>query len=936
MAKKQFLILYRQFLFRMMDPELLSADAQGDMSKLFGQFASLLVFLGLGLAMMGFGIDAAKLRPTAQVIVAWSGEHFLIATTMLVVGLFAVLSWDSTFPDRRDIFVLGHLPVRSRTMFVAKIAAVATALSVTVAALHFGAGIVWPFALNKERPATVAPAITYEPALPPVDADKLKSVLDRDLADQLRTGVLARGRGGGVSIAVWKHGVQRVFAYGAARPDSIFEIGSITKTFTGLALARLAVDRKASLKQPLRELLPAGTVAQAVGPEITLLDLATHRSGLRPDNVHGDDVTDRMNSYNVHDMYAYISKRGLAKRGYVPMEYSNFGVALLGQAIADYSGTNYAELIEKQIAIPLGMRDTAVHLSAEQRGRLIQGYTQPGHPVEPFNLGALAPAGALRSTAADMILYLAANLHPELVAEPGLPAALTLSHKVQAPLAPGWDIALGWFHNVDLSMYAHEGVTPGYTSSAFFVPSGDYAAVVLVNSGADEFGLFRVLSEHIRARLAGEPAISLNQTIEPVSGGIGGVARLFVAYWVTMFAAGAFIFCCVLGAQGLAAQLVPRQVFLRMSSVLQLAAFALFVCVYFLEPKLVAPGELATGQSHAYLEWSPTYWFLGLFQLLNGSPALAPLAWRAWTGLATVLSATGVAYSLAYLRTTRKIVEAPDIVSGSRSGSWLPRFGGAFETAVGQFSLRTILRSRQHRLMVAFYLGIGFAASVLLPRWPVMRELAEEAGGGISLSLMGSTILFTGLCVLGTRVAFALPMDLHANWIFRFTPIPSARGCLAARRRTFYAVAVGPVWTVSAGLLFAIWPWAVAAKHVLVLVLLGAIFVELGLYGVQKLPFTCSYLPGKSYFHMAFLLGVGTVLGLIAKAVQLERGILDDSRAYAALVITLAIVALGAWWRATALSKTFEGQLQFEDAADPAVFVLDLHRDGSTVMEPRP
>src|SRR4051794_9343817 len=106
MEKLQFRVLYRQFLFRMLDPELLSVDAQGDMSKLFGQFAALLVFLGVGLAFFGFGVDAAGLSPTAQLIAAWTGEHFLIATTMLAVGLFAVLSWDSAFPDQRDVHVL--------------------------------------------------------------------------------------------------------------------------------------------------------------------------------------------------------------------------------------------------------------------------------------------------------------------------------------------------------------------------------------------------------------------------------------------------------------------------------------------------------------------------------------------------------------------------------------------------------------------------------------------------------------------------------------------------------------------------------------------------------------------------------------------------------------------------------------------------------------
>ncbi len=144
MKQTQFRILYRQFLFRMVDLELLSADAQGDMSKLFGQFAALLVFISIALTLLAGMAGGAGQPPLAQLIGEWSAVHFVIATTMLVVGLFAILSWDSTFPDRRDVMVLAPLPIRARTIFFAKIAAVATALSVTVAALHVARGIPFP------------------------------------------------------------------------------------------------------------------------------------------------------------------------------------------------------------------------------------------------------------------------------------------------------------------------------------------------------------------------------------------------------------------------------------------------------------------------------------------------------------------------------------------------------------------------------------------------------------------------------------------------------------------------------------------------------------------------------------------------------------------------------------------------------------------------
>src|SRR5580698_5334176 len=156
MKETQFRILYKQFLFRMVDLELLSADAQGDMNKLFGQFAALLIFISIGLSVVGGAVGGAGL------IVEWSGVHFMIATTMLVVGLFAILSWDSTFPDKRDVMVLAPLPIQSRTVFLAKVAAVATALTVTVVTLQALPSFVWSMALNNHHRALTAPSIAFD------------------------------------------------------------------------------------------------------------------------------------------------------------------------------------------------------------------------------------------------------------------------------------------------------------------------------------------------------------------------------------------------------------------------------------------------------------------------------------------------------------------------------------------------------------------------------------------------------------------------------------------------------------------------------------------------------------------------------------------------------------------------------------------------------
>src|SRR5262249_39565065 len=156
------------------------------------------------------------------------------------------------------------------------------------------------------------------------------------------------------------------------------------------------------LDQPLRELLPPGNV-QPAGPEITLVDLATHRSGLptMPGNVRP-----KLAEYTLDDLYSFAAKRGVARAAHPPVIYSNGGYSLLGQVLADRAGTTFFGLIAQRITRPWGMRDTAIDLSPEQAARVIPAYTVTGEFRAPLAIGALAPSGGLNSTAGDLLTYL--------------------------------------------------------------------------------------------------------------------------------------------------------------------------------------------------------------------------------------------------------------------------------------------------------------------------------------------------------------------------------------------------------------------------------------------------------------------------------------------------------------------------------------------------
>ena len=923
----QFRVLYREFLFRMVDLELLSAHAQGDSNRLLGQFASLLIFLSvlLTLPALGFGHGS----PQQLVLAMFSSEHFLIATTMLVVGLFAVLSWDSTFPDRRDVLVLAPLPLRPRTLFLAKIAGVATALAVTVGALHCIAGLVWPIGLGSPAPAISAPALTWDPALPPASAAGLKAILDRDLVAPLSVGAMAPGTYAGLVIGVIKSGERRVFTYGTARPDSIYAIASVSKTLTALILARMIARGEVRLDQPVRELLPPGAVAKPAGDEITLLDLATHHSGLpsMPSNLKFDDQPNPGANYHPADLYNYLKRHGLQRPPDRPFDYSNLGFGVLGTALAERAGTGYADLLQREVAGPLGMVDTELRLSPAQEGRLIQGYNGRHNPVAPWDLDALAPAGAVRSTAADLLNFLDANLHPEkLPAE--LAQAVRISQTLHADVQPGVRVALAWVQDTWDRTYWHTGAVSGYTSYVFVRPERDYAGVILFNQPPDLMPFVNLVGEHVRERLAGGTAISMASITLPASSGFLARIRWFAVYWITMAAAGTFLFCCVLGVQGLAAQILPRRWFLRASSGLQLVAFAVIVGVYFTQPMFATPFDLVAAQGRGLLSWSPSYWFLGFMQQMSGSPALAPLARRAWIGLAAVVSVTAVAYALSYFRTLRKIVEEPDILPGNSGLRWLPPFGIPAQTAIVQFSIRTLMRSRQHRVILAFYLSIGFAMTVFLLRSPAVTEriLDTSATGQwrqVSIPILASTLIMMIAWVVGTRVLFSMPLDLRANWVFRITARLDAPQYLVSARRSLLALSAAPVWLATAILCFSLWPWTAAAAHLAALGLFGAMLADLCMLGFRKIPFTCSYLPGKSQVHMV-ILGALLLLYFTLFAVKYERDFLRDPQELVFLLGALAVGAAAARWRAVSMAKSESAWLRFEDTPADEILVLGL------------
>jgi serine-type D-Ala-D-Ala carboxypeptidase/endopeptidase len=174
------------------------------------------------------------------------------------------------------------------------------------------------------------------------------------------------------------------------------------------------------------------------------------------------------------------------------VKYSNLGAGLLGQALAHAAGQPYEQLVRGRICVPLGMPDTMIVPTGEQTARLATGYTRRGRPAPPFELPALADAGALRSTAADLLCLLRANLDP---ARTPLAAQLERTQHPRLRAAKRMQVGLGWLiarpPGAAGPVLWHNGGTGGFRSFAAVARETGTAVVVLSNTArsVDRLGL---------------------------------------------------------------------------------------------------------------------------------------------------------------------------------------------------------------------------------------------------------------------------------------------------------------------------------------------------------------------------------------------------------------------------------------------------------------
>jgi len=323
-------------------------------------------------------------------------------------------------------------------------------------------------------------------------------------------------------------GKREYFCYGSLRmneeepPDenSVYEIGSITKVFTCVLLADMVLKGELALDEPAEKFLPESVkMPSREGEKITLAHLASHQSSLprMPFNFRPKNPNDPYADYTVDKMYAFLSACSLQRDIGEKYEYSNLGMGLLGHILSLKAGIAYEKLVAERICRVLGMRNTRITLTEELKESAARGHNPAGE-VPYWEIPVLAGAGALRSTADDMLTFIGASMGIERTP---LRRAMEMTHEPLVDAGPGMKVGLGWhiLYNGKTQIVWHNGGTGGFRAFCGFIKDQKKGVIVLsnMNISADDIG-FHILDSSYPLKKIEKPVHLDPETLEKLTG----------------------------------------------------------------------------------------------------------------------------------------------------------------------------------------------------------------------------------------------------------------------------------------------------------------------------------------------------------------------------------------------------------------------------------
>ena len=310
----------------------------------------------------------------------------------------------------------------------------------------------------------------------------------------------------GIAVGIIEPRGRRVISFGhrklgdprAVDGDTVFEIGSVTKVFTALLLADMVSKKELALSDPVAKYLPNNVKApERNGRAITLLDLATHTSGLpfMPENAppFNEPAAAR---YSASDLRRYVSSYQLTREIGSQWEYSNVGYWLLSEALSARGHQDFEDLLRKRVLLPLKMARTDCKLSAQLKANLAIGHDsglQPVRGIASVPIYSIMPAaGGLFSTVNDLLTFLSAAMKDQ---PSSLAPAILTTVTTRRPTSGNSEQALGWtvFSPGSDELIFRDGGTVGYASAIGWDPARRVGIVVLLN----QIGAVDDIARHI-------------------------------------------------------------------------------------------------------------------------------------------------------------------------------------------------------------------------------------------------------------------------------------------------------------------------------------------------------------------------------------------------------------------------------------------------------
>lgn len=404
-------------------------------------------------------------------------------------------------------------------------------------------------------------------------------------------------------------------------------------------------------------------------------------------------------------------------------------------------------------------------------------------------------------------------------------------------------------------------------------------------------------------------------------GPVLGLVRTMAAHGISILASSAFAFLFLVALEGALLNILSVRWFRKISAYVQGAMVFVLLWLFFLFPNISSAVAQLKAQNSAVLYAFPPAWFLGLNEVLIGSrdAVFLALAHRAEMALGLAAIVSGFSYTAAYRRHVRRTLESTEGGDSTRTamheriGKIADRIApDPVERATVAFVGKTMARSAKHRIFLAAYAGVGFALAAQV--MPAVKNRDQW----LSLPLVVGFFLLSGM-----RFIFTIPSELPANWQFRVSDTDRQRPALNGTRTAMLWFGVVPLFVALSPFYFTWWPPGAALAHLAFSITISALLIEALTMELRKIPFTCSYPPGKANVT---ILWVGYWVGFLIYAfsmANLESWMVKKPvRLIPFYLVVAAIFAGFEWWRRRA--DAVGVALIFDDAADPAVLTLGL------------